>query len=96
MPAPTDFTAFSLGDFALQGGATLRDATLAYKTYGTLNADRSNAVVIPTWYSSWHDQNEWMIGPDTALDPATYFIVVPNMLNNGLSSSPKHGLISEW
>src|SRR4051794_38495844 len=90
MPAPTDFVTFSLGDLALQGGATLRNATLAYKTYGTLNGDRSNAVVIPTWYSSWHDQNEWMIGAERSIDPARYFVVVPNMLSNGLSSSPSN------
>ena len=45
---------------------------------------------MPTWYSSWHDQNEWMVGPGRALDPATYFIVSPNMLGNGLSSSPSN------
>ena len=30
----------------LQSGAVLRDYMLAYETYGTLNADRSNAVLI--------------------------------------------------
>jgi homoserine O-acetyltransferase len=30
----------------LQSGATVRDYTLAYETYGTLNADRSNAVLV--------------------------------------------------
>ena len=30
----------------LQSGASLRDYTLAYETYGTLNADRSNAVLV--------------------------------------------------
>ncbi len=31
---------------ALQGGGTIRDYCLAYETYGTLNADKSNAVLI--------------------------------------------------
>ncbi len=31
---------------ALQGGAELRDYTLVYETYGTLNAARSNAVLV--------------------------------------------------
>ena len=33
---------------------------------------------------------EWTIGQDQALDPAHYFIIVPNMLGNGLSSSPSN------
>ena len=31
---------------ALQSGASLRDYTLVYETYGTLNADKSNAVLV--------------------------------------------------
>jgi homoserine O-acetyltransferase len=88
MPAPTDFEIFELGDVVLQHGATLRGARLAYKTYGTLNADKSNVIVHPTWFSAWHDANEWTIGAGRACDPDEYFIVVPNQLNNGLSTSP--------
>jgi homoserine O-acetyltransferase len=82
-----DYETFDLGDVVLQGGATLRDAKLAYKTYGQLNADKSNAIVYPTWYSGRHWDNEWLIGEGMALDPANYFIIVPNLLGNGLSSS---------
>ena len=85
-----DYETFGLGDFTLQHGDTLRDATLAYKTFGELNADRSNAIVYPTWYSGFHWDNEWLIGEDMALDPRRYFIIVPNMLGNGLSSSPSN------
>ncbi|MDP9913757.1 homoserine O-acetyltransferase [Variovorax boronicumulans] len=85
-----DHDIFELGDVALQRGATLRGAKLAYKTYGTLNAQKSNAIVYPTWYSGQHYDNEWLIGPGMALDPAKYFIIVPNMLGNGLSSSPSN------
>jgi homoserine O-acetyltransferase/O-succinyltransferase len=42
-----DYEVFDLGDLRLQMGATLRDAKLAYKTYGELNQDRSNVVVYP-------------------------------------------------
>jgi homoserine O-acetyltransferase len=87
---PMDYEIFDLGDAILQGGATLRDAKLAYKTYGELNADKSNAIVYPTWYSGRHWDNEWLIGEGMALDPANYFIIVPNMLGNGLSSSPSN------
>ncbi|MBW8711991.1 MAG: alpha/beta fold hydrolase, partial [Mycobacterium sp.] len=87
---PMDYEIFDLGDVVLQGGATLRDAKLAYKIYGELNADKSNAIVYPTWYSGRHWDNEWLIGEGMALDPANYFIIVPNMLGNGLSSSPSN------
>ncbi|WUI01524.1 alpha/beta fold hydrolase [Spirillospora sp. NBC_00431] len=83
-------TTYDLGDFVLQGGATLRGAQLTYETYGDLAADKGNAIVYPTWYSGRHQDNEWLIGEGMALDPARYFIIVPNMLGNGLSSSPSN------
>ena len=85
-----DYEIFDLGDVTLQGGATLRDAKLAYKTFGELNADKSNAIVYPTWYSGRHWDNEWLIGEGMALDPSQWFIIVPNMLGNGLSTSPSN------
>jgi homoserine O-acetyltransferase len=85
-----DYEIFDLGDVRLQLGATLRDAKLGYKSYGTLDQDKSNAAVYPTWYSGQHYDNEWLIGEGMALDPARYFIIVPNMLGNGLSSSPSN------
>lgn len=85
-----DYDVFELGSVPLMMGATLRDAKLAYKTYGTLNQDKSNAIVYPTWYSGQHYDNEWLIGEGMALDPSEYFIIIPNMLGNGLSSSPSN------
>lgn len=85
-----DYEVFELGDVRLQHGATLRDAKLAYKTYGELNGDKSNAIVYPTWYSGQHYDNEWLIGEGMALAPSRYFIIIPNMLGNGLSSSPSN------
>ena len=85
-----DYEIFEPGDVRLQGGATLRDAKLAYKTFGTLNANKDNVIVYPTWYSGQHYDNEWLVGHGRALDPANYFIVIPNMLGNGLSSSPSN------
>ena len=88
--APDDYEVFDLGDVVLEDGATLRGARLAYKTYGALNHAKDNAIVYPTWYSGRHWENEWLIGEGMALDPSRYFIVVPNMLGNGLSSSPSN------
>lgn len=87
---PQDYETFDLGAFTLQCGLTLRGAQLAYKTFGKLNADKSNAIVCPTWYSGRHWDNEWMVGDGMALDPAKYFIIIPNILGNGVSSSPSN------
>src|ERR1700733_15204453 len=86
----SDYEVFDLNDIELQSGHTLYDAKIAYKTYGTLNAAKDNVVIFPTWYSAFHMDNEWMIGEDMALDPRKYFIIIPNMLGNGLSSSPSN------
>jgi homoserine O-acetyltransferase len=79
---------FTLGDLPLSNGETLRDAKLAYATYGTLDASRSNVVVLPTAYGGTHADNEWLIGPGRTLDPARWFVVSPNLFGAGLSSSP--------
>jgi homoserine O-acetyltransferase len=85
-----DYEVFEAGDVALQRGAMLRGCKLAYKTFGRLNAAHDNVVVYPTWYSGTHTENEWLIGPGMALDPEGYFIIIPNMLGNELSSSPSN------
>src|SRR5689334_21812473 len=90
MPSASSDCLFDLGDLVLQSGATLREAKLAYKTHGTLNAQKSNLIVYPTPYSAHHSDIEWLIGPGKALDPDRYFIVVTDMLGNGLSSSPSN------
>ncbi|MDA1189602.1 MAG: alpha/beta fold hydrolase [Chloroflexi bacterium] len=85
-----DHDTFELGNFKLQSGRTLAKGKLAYKTYGTLNSRRDNAIVYPTFYSGKHTDNEPLIGDGLALDPQKYFIIVPNMFGNGVSSSPSN------
>jgi homoserine O-acetyltransferase len=80
---------FSLGDFVLEEGDTLRDCELAYATFGGLNEAKDNAILITTWYSGTHRSfADFYIGAEHALNPEKYFIVVINQLGNGLSSSP--------
>lgn len=81
---------FDAGDVRLDNGAVLRDAHLAFATWGTLDARRGNAILCCTAFGARHGDVQWMIGPDKAFDPARYFIVVPDMLGNGLSTSPSH------
>jgi homoserine O-acetyltransferase len=81
---------FELGAFPLQDGRVLPDARLVYKTYGRLAPDRGNVILYPTSYGAHHDDIDWLIRPDGILDPTRWFVVVPNMFGNGLSSSPSN------
>lgn len=81
---------FDLGDYKLDGGVTLPNAKLAYATYGKINAARDNVIVFPTWFTGTHADLEWLIGDGKPLDTARYFVVVPSMFANGLSSSPSN------
>ena len=85
-----DYEIFDLGSLTLQCGLTLPAAHIAYKTYGTLLPDKSNAVLYPTSYGAHHSDIDWLIGPDRILDPERYFIIIPNKFGNGLSSSPSN------
>jgi homoserine O-acetyltransferase len=87
-----EFRTFELGDFPLQkGGAVLPDARLGYLTLGELSPDKDNVVVCPTWFTATPaDTAAWMTGPDRALDPGRWFIVVPNHFGAGVSSSPSN------
>lgn len=46
--------------------------------------------MFPTYYTGTHLSNARMIGPGRALDPARWYIVVPNLFGNGVSSSPSN------
>jgi len=81
---------FELGDFELQSGEVLKSARLAYRALGTLNAQRRNAVLFPTYYTGTHRDNEKLVQGGRALDPANWFVVIPNTFGNGVSSSPSN------
>jgi homoserine O-acetyltransferase len=89
---------------ALQSGAQVRDYTLAYETYGTLNADRSNAVLVCHALNASHhvagvyagqDKSEgwWdnMIGPGKPVDTNQFFVIGVNNLGSCFGSTgPMH------
>ncbi len=81
---------FAIADLTLQCGVTLSEANLVYKTYGELNSDKSNVILYPTSYGAQHPDIEWLIKPESILNPSQYFIIIPNMFGNGLSSSPSN------
>ena len=59
---------FELGDLALQSGTILRNAKLANKTHGRLNAAKSNVILYPTQFAAQHSDVEWLIGRGRALE----------------------------
>jgi homoserine O-acetyltransferase/O-succinyltransferase len=85
-----DFDTFDLSPLTLQCGLTLPKAHLTYKSYGRLAPDRNNVILYPTSYGAHHTDLDWLIGPGRVLDPERYFILIPNQLGNGLSTSPSN------
>ncbi len=87
---------FPIGDLHLQSGETLKDARLHYATYGSLNKAGDNAVLFPTYYTGTHTSNEAFFGAGRAIDTDKYFVVVPNLFGNSLSSSPSNSTAANF
>ena len=81
---------YHLHRFTTENGAVLPDAVIVYGTYGTLNASRDNAVLLPSHYMADMTGYDWLIGPGKALDPTKLFLVTSEMFGNGRSSSPSN------
>ena len=90
MTGQRDYKIFEAGDVVLQSGAVFPAMKLAYETYGAPNSAKDNVILYPTSFSAQHFDTEWLIGPDGVLDPNSYFIIIPNLFGNGLSSSPSN------
>ncbi len=80
-------------DFVLEGGGMLRDITVAFETWGTLKADRSNAVLVchaltgdahaagpPGPGQSTPGWWDGLVGPGKAIDTDRWFVVCTNVL----------------
>jgi hypothetical protein len=85
-----DYFTFDAGNVVLQSGMTFRGAKLAYQTYGKLNEDKSNVILYMTSFAAHHYDIDWMVGPGKALDTDKYFVIIPSLFGNGLSSSPSN------
>ena len=83
----------TLGDFKLESGEVIRDCRIGYRTYGRLNADRSNAILFPTWASGTTEQAQSNFGPDRLIDTTKYYVVAVDALGNGVSSSPSNSTL---
>ncbi len=85
---------FSLGQISIKSGEKLGPVTVAYETYGTLNAARSNAILIlhaftgdahAAFYHAGDTKPGWwdgMIGPGKAFDTDKYFLICSNVLGS--------------
>jgi homoserine O-acetyltransferase len=85
----------------LESGATLPGVTVAYETWGTLDATRSNAVLVLHALTGdshaagpagpGHPTAGWwepLIGPGAAIDTDRWFVVCPNVLGGCLTEHP--------
>lgn len=86
----SDHSQFIIDKFKLQCGVELPQLMLAYKTYGELNKNHDNAVVLPTFYTGSHQRNEGYFGKGRAIDPNRHFIISINLIGNGISTSPSN------
>jgi len=89
---------------SLQSGASLRNYALSYETYGTLNAAKSNAVLVCHALNASHhvagvyegqakSEGWWhnMIGPGKPLDTNKFFVIGVNNLGSCFGSTgPMH------
>ena len=82
----TEAATVTFDSLELDCGVTLAPVDCAYETYGTLNADRSNAILIAHAFSGdAHAAGEggwWsnMIGPGKGFDTDRYFVICANVI----------------
>ncbi len=80
---PGDRLFHKIGDLELESGEVLQDVTIAYQSWGTLNEERDNAILVNHALTGWSDIPGWwpsMVGPGAPLDSDKYFIICPNVI----------------
>ncbi len=76
--------------FPLENGAVLPGITVAYETYGSLNASRSNVVWVCHALTANAAVTEWwpgVVGQEAVISPDEYFIVCANILGSCYGST---------
>ena len=79
----------SLGNFKTVSGKEIKNCIIGYSAIGKLNANRSNVVLWPTWYTGKSEEICSDIVP-LLMDTAGLYIVVADAFGNGISSSPSN------
>ena len=85
-----------IADFALEKGGVIHDCRIGYRTFGTLAADKSNAIVVLTWFGGTSEGLESWTGPGKLYDSSKYFVIVIDAFGDGVSSSPSNGANDEF
>ena len=73
----------------LLSGESIEPCRVGYRTYGTLNDDKSNAILVPTWHTGTSADHAYLAVPDI-IDPGQYFVILVDAFANGVSSSPSN------
>lgn len=77
---PSQVQTCQLGDLKLESGAVIPNFRMTYITHGTLNGDKSNAILsIHGLQGNRNNQSYW-VGANKAFDPKRYFIIQPDTL----------------
>src|SRR5215831_9826643 len=74
-PSQPPHQLYKIGDLALESGEVIKDFSISYVTHGTLNAGKSNAILMVTAISGNHHRLDFLIGPGKSLDTDKYFII---------------------
>ena len=85
----SDLQIATLGDFKTIGGGIVKNCKIGYRTIGKLNADKSNAVLWPTWITGTSDMIKSGIA-SSILDTTGLYIIIVDAFGNGVSSSPSN------
>ncbi len=83
---------YPLGHFAFEDGGEIPDMKVGYVTWGTLNAAKSNAILLVPGTSGNRHSYDAHIGPGKTFDTGKYFVIAADPIGGGTSSSPKDGL----
>ncbi len=75
--------------------AKIGNLEIGYRTYGTLAADRSNVIVVLTWFGGTSGDLAGWIGAGNLYDSSRYHIIVIDALGDGVSSSPSNSHLSQ-
>lgn len=79
-----------LGECMLESGARIENCRLGYRSFGSLNKERTNAILIPTWFASRAEAWVPFLGPTGIVDTSGFYVVVVESLGAGTSSSPSN------
>lgn len=86
--AQTPPTVATLGTCPLVSGEVLPDCRLSYRIYGALNPDRSNAVLLPTWFNGTAQSWAAYMGREGYVDTTVFAAIAVDAFGAGRSTSP--------